>query len=353
MEVSVIIPVYNASRFVASAVESALFQPETQQIILIEDGSSDHSLAICQRLAKQYTKVDLLCHPHGQNRGPAASRNLGLRAVRCEYTAFLDADDYYLPDRFRTARQLFDQGPNIDGVYEAVGTTFTNKAATQWYRDQNRPALTTVIKPVEPEQLLNTLLTPHNGHFCTDGIVVRTQLFQKTGEFDESLRMCEDSAMWIKMSAVGRLVAGAITEPVSMRRIHAANTIYEKRDHNKSYAALMARSLVKWGRRQRLPQRQSILLVDALLRFKLATIDGHTNYLDRKSRELCCLAGFPLCHPCAIRSRYYWHVVDYTLGLRRLKTTLRRPLISKRTRTRWPQKHTDAVIEPNKGVHSA
>ncbi len=100
MQVSIIIPVYNAAAYVREAVESALIQPETGEILLIEDNSPDDSLRICQELAAKYDKVKLLRHPNGENRGPGASRNLGMRNARSPILAFLDADDYYLPGRF-------------------------------------------------------------------------------------------------------------------------------------------------------------------------------------------------------------------------------------------------------------
>ena len=57
MYVSVIIPVYNAEKYVTQAVESALSQPETAEVILIEDASPDKALQICQELAKKHSKV--------------------------------------------------------------------------------------------------------------------------------------------------------------------------------------------------------------------------------------------------------------------------------------------------------
>ncbi len=59
---SVIIPVYNAAAYVRHAVESALAQPETAEVILIEDGSPDNALEICENLASEFEKVKLLRH---------------------------------------------------------------------------------------------------------------------------------------------------------------------------------------------------------------------------------------------------------------------------------------------------
>src|SRR5210317_669111 len=96
MDISVVIPVFNAERYVESAVESALRQSETAEVILVEDNSPDNALEICQRLEAQDPRVRLFRHGDGKNHGAGESRNLGIRNARCDYIAFLDADDYYV-----------------------------------------------------------------------------------------------------------------------------------------------------------------------------------------------------------------------------------------------------------------
>ena len=93
MEVSVIIPVYNAAAYVGQAVRSALEQPETREVILIEDGSQDTSLQVCRELEGAFDSVRLLRHPDGKNLGAGASRNLGIRSHIwfCRLSAFNDS----------------------------------------------------------------------------------------------------------------------------------------------------------------------------------------------------------------------------------------------------------------------
>ncbi len=115
LQVSVIIPVYNAESFLKEAVFSALQQPETAEVILIEDGSSDDSLKVCQNLAEQYDQVKLFQHPQGVNLGAGASRNLGIEKASSDWIAFLDADDYYLPNRFHQLAVVLKQRPEVGG----------------------------------------------------------------------------------------------------------------------------------------------------------------------------------------------------------------------------------------------
>ena len=133
MKISVIIPVYNAEKYVEQAVNSALQFQEVFEIILIEDHSPDNALEICENLAKQHHRVKLFQHPDRQNHGAGASRNLGIEKASGDFISFLDADDYYLPNRFDSERELF-KNPNVDGVYGAIGVHYyTKKAKDQYY----------------------------------------------------------------------------------------------------------------------------------------------------------------------------------------------------------------------------
>lgn len=122
--VSVIIPVYNAGNYLEKAVDSALLQPETAEVILVEDASTDNSLKICYDLERKYEKVILFRHSDGGNHGPGASRNLGILHASYKYIAFLDADDFYLPKRFRKDKEILLNNSDIDGVHNALGIYF-------------------------------------------------------------------------------------------------------------------------------------------------------------------------------------------------------------------------------------
>jgi len=99
-KVSVVIPAYNAEKLIIKAVESALQFKEVDEVLLVEDGSSDNTLDICKQLGNEYHKVKVYHHLNGINKGAGASRNLGIKKAANDYIAFLDADDYFLPNRF-------------------------------------------------------------------------------------------------------------------------------------------------------------------------------------------------------------------------------------------------------------
>ncbi|MGD2175706.1 MAG: glycosyltransferase [Candidatus Brocadiaceae bacterium] len=216
--VSVIVPVYNAQDHLETAIDSALALPQDLEVVLVEDGSRDRSLEICRRYAEEHERVKLFRHPDGENRGEGASRNLGIRRARGKYVAFLDADDWYLPNRFERDVPMLESDPSIDGVYGAVRI-----ARERGAREADLGEVTTASERIPPDELLDALLFGGRGRFDVRGITVRREVFRRAGLFDEDLVLATDSAMWLKMAATCRLVPGSIEEPVAVYRRHGGN----------------------------------------------------------------------------------------------------------------------------------
>ena len=95
---SVVMPVYNVESYLAEAVESVLSQSyRNLELILVDDGSTDTSGALCDEIAKSDRRVRVI---HQVNGGLGAARNTGIAAARGKYLAFIDSDDYILPDAY-------------------------------------------------------------------------------------------------------------------------------------------------------------------------------------------------------------------------------------------------------------
>jgi glycosyltransferase involved in cell wall biosynthesis len=216
--VSVVIPVYNARKYLCQAVESAVTLQEVYEVILVEDGSPDNALELCRQLEHEHTKVKVYQHPGGVNRGAGASRNLGIEKSMCDFIAFLDADDWFLPNRFEK-EEIYFMDDTIDGVYGATGFYFNETD----FLDEKK--LTTLSRSVEPENLLAVLLQSHTGRFHTDAITVRKTLLLKAGLFDTALRLHQDTHLWLRIAFLGKLVPGIIDKPISIRRVHNQNRI--------------------------------------------------------------------------------------------------------------------------------
>lgn len=229
--VGVIIPVYNAAPFLEAAVDSALSQKETAEVILVEDGSTDESLSVCRRLEKIHPSVRLVRHPEGANLGAGASRNLGIRSSTASLLAFLDADDYYLPDRFTYPVRLLSHDRTVDGVYQAIGVHCEDTEARRKLEDFGIGEVTMLDRKVAPGELADVLIALENGTFSLDGLVVRRDIFQRCGYFLEELRLHQDTAMIIQLACFGKLVPGSLTEPVSVRRVHGGNRYLSRYDN--------------------------------------------------------------------------------------------------------------------------
>lgn len=94
MKLSIIIPVYNVEQYLESCVKSVITQTyQDLQVILVDDGSIDSSGALCDQLAKQDTRIQVIHKPNG---GLSDARNAGLKVATGDYVAFLDSDDVYL-----------------------------------------------------------------------------------------------------------------------------------------------------------------------------------------------------------------------------------------------------------------
>jgi glycosyltransferase involved in cell wall biosynthesis len=90
--ISVIVPIFNAGTYLAKCIESLIHQPYIAlQIILVNDGSTDDSLAIAQQYAAQDSRIEVYTQT---NQGQSVARNLGLQYAKGEYISFVDADDY-------------------------------------------------------------------------------------------------------------------------------------------------------------------------------------------------------------------------------------------------------------------
>lgn len=105
--ISVIVPVYNAQRYLAACIASVLSQSyPTVELLLIDDGSTDGSGAICDAYCASDSRVRVI---HTENRGVCCARNTGIEAATGEYLAFLDADDALLDDALMTMYRLLSE----------------------------------------------------------------------------------------------------------------------------------------------------------------------------------------------------------------------------------------------------
>ena len=111
-KLSIIIPAYNAAKYVERCIESIVSQGyDDVEILLVDDGSTDNTLQICDALATKYPCIKVL---HKENGGVSSARNLGIDNAQGEYLMFVDVDDYLLPGALPNAMAVAEANPDAD-----------------------------------------------------------------------------------------------------------------------------------------------------------------------------------------------------------------------------------------------
>ena len=181
--VSVIIPTWNRAAWLAEAVDSVLSQEGVEvECIVVDDCSTDHTASVLARYGEQVRSIRLPV-----NRGPAAARNVGIRAARAEWLAFLDSDDRFLPGKL--ARQL-------DALARKPEFRICHSQEI-WYRRG---------------QLLNQRAIHRKRHgdifdhclaLCAispSTVLLHRSVFHTVGLFTEDLPCCEDYDLWLRVT---------------------------------------------------------------------------------------------------------------------------------------------------------
>jgi len=276
MKISVIIPVYNAEKYVTNAVESALQFDEVSEVILVEDQSPDNALEVCKTLAKKHERVKLFQHPDKGNHGAGASRNVGMRNATGDFIAFLDADDFFLPNRFDAERELF-KNPDVDGVYGAIGVHYWSEKAKEQYFNIYQDKLTTVYKNHPAKDVFPGLIGMRGsfGLFSIDALTIRKSALKKMDALMKTdLKLHQDTDFLMRLAFYNNLYPGILNEPVAVRGVHESNRISQV-DSGKvkpaSTRVLLWNHLKKWAEKEPEMPKEQLLHIKRMNRsFEIA-----------------------------------------------------------------------------------
>lgn len=202
---SVVIPTYNSASKVTHAIKSVLAQKfKDYEIWVIDDGSTDNTQTALQPFADQI-------HYHYQeNQGAAAARNQGITHARGTYVAFLDADDWWYPQKLARVAEAIPTWPDTGLFYSQVD--FLNAAGEKlWtYRSEDRGTS-------------NYLTLLKRDFVMTSSTVVKKTCFTEVGTFDITLSRCQDWDMWIRITR--NYPIHLIAEPLSAYAYMAAGSL--------------------------------------------------------------------------------------------------------------------------------
>lgn len=199
-DISVIVPVYNAAETLERCVSSLLAQTFGDfELILVDDGSTDASLDICNGCAASDGRVRVLCKPNG---GVSSARNLGLDNARGRYVAFCDSDDYADADWLRAMRQAAEDGDMvICGYHIYYEVTEKGKKEEDIGLETNVPLTISSISEILEKTINARLLS-----FVWNKLFIRSWIEKASLRFDETCRIFEDELFVLEYLTVIRRV---------------------------------------------------------------------------------------------------------------------------------------------------
>lgn len=206
MNVSVIIPAYNAADTLGETLESLIKQTyRNWEAIIVDNGSTDGTGVIAAHFAKKDTRIRVVSEPQ---KGVSIARNTGIKTARFDWLLFLDADDWLLPQHLEKKTSVLISDPNLDAVHcgwarvAPDGKRFFEKF---WNESGNLfPAFA------------------YTCAFCIHACIVRRSIIESLGGFDTSLVTCEDWYLWQRIARTGARF-GAINEVLSLYRMRQAS----------------------------------------------------------------------------------------------------------------------------------
>lgn len=236
--VSVVIPVYNTERYVASTLESVINQSyENLEIIIVIDGSTDRSYEICQQF-----KDERIRYVVQENQGLAAARNSGIREAKGECIGFIDSDDTWQSNKVTRHVQHFETDPGL-------GVSFSYSVLMD---DQGRPLGTFQKEGIAPSLFSDFYIRNVMGN--GSNALVRMAVFRGSETdkvafpalegFLPELKRAEDYELWSRIAHLTRWKMACIPEPLVNYRINpgglSANIALQRKYHFLAMARVAA-----------------------------------------------------------------------------------------------------------------
>lgn len=208
--VSVVIPAKNVAAYIGETLVSALAQSQVGEVIVVDDGSTDNTVAIV--LAIRDSRVRLMTN---DSAGVSAARNLGARYARGEWLLFLDADDRLRSGAVAallTAARGAPRAVLIYGDYNTIDSKGRQIGRRGLLKGRRKPS----------GDVLTRLAA---GNFIVNGgiALARAEAFRAVGGFDTSLRYCEDWHCWCRLAAIGEFEFAP--QLLLDYRLHTSNTM--------------------------------------------------------------------------------------------------------------------------------
>ncbi|OPH61728.1 hypothetical protein BC351_00360 [Paenibacillus ferrarius] len=192
--VSVVVPIYNAEKKLDKCIKSILNQTfKDFELILVNDGSNDDSLKICQRYCEQDNRIILISK---QNEGSIATRNKGIKISKSEYVMFVDADDWI----DKTAIEILYNTTIKSDVDITVCNTYKVLGNSQLIKQKNTSWFFKLDKVYDGEEIKNELATAYlHGHpfpASLHGKLYRREILEKSGKYLNRIHFLGDDLFY-------------------------------------------------------------------------------------------------------------------------------------------------------------
>ncbi len=180
-DISVIIPAFNRAHTLPKALDSVLSQTlKPREIIVVDDGSTDETNAVLANYPG-------LCIISQDNRGVSAARNMGIKKAGGEWLAFLDSDDEWLKEK-------------LEKQWDAICIDDKLICHTEeiWIRNGQR------VNPMKKHKKFGGIIYERCLPLCVispSSVMIHRSVFEDVGVFDESLEVCEDYDLWLRICA--------------------------------------------------------------------------------------------------------------------------------------------------------
>jgi len=186
--VSIIIPAWNAEKYIRESVDSALNQTyQDVEVIVVNDGSTDQTEKILQPYFKN-PKVRYLTH---ENLGLAFTRNTGIKNARGEFIALLDSDDIFLAGKIERQVKILEANPDYDICYSDL-LHFTDEEPRKFFHHRYTYPSGDIFGKLIHQQFINPLT-----------VIIRKAVLERFGSFDPNLKRSEDWELWLRLAKNG------------------------------------------------------------------------------------------------------------------------------------------------------
>jgi len=181
----IIIPVYNAEKFIDKCLDSIVSSErfDNYRLVIINDGSTDNTIKIIHQYSKRYVNIDVLSR---ENKGIVYTLNEALSLCNAKYIARMDADDIVLPGRFVKQIQYLEDNEDVS----IVGASFNIIDETGRYLSTSRP-------PTKTEQIKAYAL--FGSPLCHPSIMLRGDIVYKGLYRYKDEPLCEDYCLWLRL----------------------------------------------------------------------------------------------------------------------------------------------------------